>query len=43
MKLKKCFKCGEYNLTDRCKCKEKTTDAHYKFLKLKDEKEIHPN
>jgi rRNA maturation protein Nop10 len=37
MKLKKCPKCNSYNLKEICrKCKEKTKDAHYKFLNLKD-------
>lgn len=37
--LKKCPNCGEYNLTDECrKCKTRTTDAHYKHLKIRDEK-----
>jgi rRNA maturation protein Nop10 len=35
--LKKCSKCNEYNLTDICrKCKSKTTDAHYKHIKIRD-------
>jgi len=43
MILKKCPKCKEYNLTELCSsCKSKTEDAHYKFIKLRDEKEIHP-
>lgn len=43
MILKKCPKCKEYNLTDICrKCKTKTEPAHYKFLELRDEEEIHP-
>jgi rRNA maturation protein Nop10 len=38
--LKKCDKCYEYTLKEVCpKCKEKTKDAHYKFVKLKDIKE----
>lgn len=36
-KLKKCPNCKEYNLTDTCrKCKTKTEDAHYKFIKIRD-------
>ena len=42
-KLKKCSKCKEYNLTDQCRtCKSETKDAHYKFIHLRDEEEIHP-
>ena len=38
MILKKCPKCKEYNLTELCRvCKSKTQDAHYKFIKLRDE------
>ena len=37
MKLKKCKTCGAYTLREVCKkCGEKTNDAHYKFLHLKD-------
>ena len=37
LKLKKCPKCSEYNLTETCKkCKTKTEDAHYKFIKIRD-------
>lgn len=39
--LKKCPKCQEYTLKDK-HC-EKTESAHYKFIKLRDEKEIHPD
>ena len=36
MKLKKCPKCGIYTFEEICgKCKKKTKDAHYKFLKIK--------
>ncbi len=36
MKLQKCPKCEEYNLTETCsKCKTKTQDAHYKFIKIR--------
>jgi len=36
MILKKCTKCGEYNLEEKCrKCSCETKDAHYKFVKLK--------
>jgi len=35
-KIKKCSKCEEYTLKDLCpKCKSKTKDAHYKFIKVK--------
>lgn len=38
-KLKKCSKCKQYNLTDTCrKCKNKTSEIHYKFIKLRDQK-----
>jgi recombinational DNA repair protein RecR len=44
MKLKFCPSCKDYNLTSECKtCKKETKDAHYKFIHLKDEKEIHPD
>ncbi len=37
MKLKKCPKCKIYTLEENCpKCEEKSKDAHYKFLNLKD-------
>jgi hypothetical protein len=36
MKLRKCKKCGKYTLKEECACGEKTSDAHYKFLKVKD-------
>jgi len=36
-KLKKCRECGRYTLKEICSgCEEKTKDAHYKFVKLKD-------
>ncbi|MGA2130441.1 MAG: nucleolar RNA-binding Nop10p family protein [Candidatus Pacearchaeota archaeon] len=36
MKLKKCKNCNSYTLKDVCdKCKNKTMDAHYKFVKTK--------
>lgn len=36
MKLKKCGSCKNYTLKEKCsKCKEKTKDAHYKFVKIK--------
>ena len=41
MKLKKCNSCKTYTLETNCKkCKEKTSDAHYKFRErfLKDNK-----
>ena len=35
-KLKKCIKCYNYTLEEDCKkCKEKTKDAHYKFIKIR--------
>ncbi len=35
-KLKKCPKCGRYTLKETCpKCKQKTKEAHYKFVKIK--------
>lgn len=41
--LKKCKKCKKYTLNDKCKkCDSPTIDAHYKFIKLRDEAEIHP-
>jgi len=37
MKLKKCQACEIYTLKNNCqKCSEKTADAHYKFVKIKD-------
>ena len=36
-KLKKCKICKEYTLKEDCeKCHQKTSDAHYKFLKIRD-------
>ena len=36
MNLKKCKKCNVYTLKEICqKCKEKTDDAHYKFVRIK--------
>lgn len=36
MIMKKCPKCETYTLEETCpKCKEKTTDANYKFIKIK--------
>lgn len=38
--LKKCNKCSKYTLKEICpKCQEKTKEAHYKFIKLKDIKQ----
>jgi len=35
-KLKKCKKCKTYTLKDKCpKCEKVTSDAHYKFVKIK--------
>ena len=37
MKLKKCKKCLSYTLQEKCnKCELHTTDAHYKFIKIRD-------
>jgi rRNA maturation protein Nop10 len=36
MKLKKCSSCGSYSLKEKCKCGEENTDAHYKFVKIRD-------
>ena len=39
MKLKKCSKCEEYGLGEKCKkCDGEMKDAHYKFLRLRDVK-----
>jgi len=36
MKLKKCKECKDYTLKNKClKCNQKTSDAHYKFVKIK--------
>jgi len=44
MKLKKCSSCKSYSIKENCiKCKNKTKDAHYKFIKIRDEEDIHPN
>ncbi|MBM3228279.1 hypothetical protein FJZ20_00095 [Candidatus Pacearchaeota archaeon] len=35
-KLKKCSSCSLYTLKSNCpKCNKKTSDAHYKFIKIK--------
>jgi len=35
--LKKCSSCKKYTLKEICdSCKEKTKDAHYKFIKIRD-------
>lgn len=35
MKLKKCNKCSIYTLKEKCpKCNDKTSEAHYKFIKI---------
>lgn len=35
MKLKKCISCQVYTLKEICpQCKSKTSDAHYKFIKI---------
>lgn len=37
MKLKKCETCEKYTLKEICpKCKKKTSDAHYKYIKVRD-------
>lgn len=34
MKLRKCPECEKYTLKENCKnCKEKTKNAHYKFIR----------
>jgi len=44
MKLKICPTCKKYTLKENCiKCNSNTQEAHYKFIHLKDEKEIHPD
>ena len=36
MKLKKCKACSIYTIEETCpKCKKKTGNAHYKFIKTK--------
>jgi len=41
MKLKKCKECYIYTLNEKCpKCKNKTSDAHYKFIKFNQTKEF---
>ncbi|MDP2672505.1 MAG: nucleolar RNA-binding Nop10p family protein [Nanoarchaeota archaeon] len=37
MKLKICKSCNIYTLKENCsKCNFKTSDAHYKFIKIRD-------
>ena len=37
MKLKICKACKTYTLKENCsKCNSKTSDAHYKFIKIRD-------
>ena len=37
MKLKKCKTCETYTLKENCpKCDEKASNAHYKFIKVRD-------
>jgi hypothetical protein len=44
MKLKKCKTCKTYTLKNNCKkCNEKSSDAHYKFIKIKDAPKSDPN
>ena len=41
MILKKCFNCGNYTLEENCgKCGGATGDAHYKFVRIRDVKDI---
>jgi len=36
-KLKKCSHCNLYTLKEACpECKNKTQEAHYKFIKIRD-------
>ncbi len=36
MRLKKCKTCNSYTLKEKCEtCKNKTSDAHYKYIKVK--------
>jgi rRNA maturation protein Nop10 len=36
-KLKKCLSCKKYTLKENCPaCKNKTGDAHYKFIRIRD-------
>ncbi|MCX6749740.1 MAG: hypothetical protein NTW17_03300 [Candidatus Pacearchaeota archaeon] len=44
MKLRKCIACNLYTLQDLCpKCKKETSDAHYKFIKIKCKEETAAN
>ncbi len=44
MNLKKCKTCKTYTLKETCsKCKEKTSDAHYKFIKVRDAPKSDPS
>ena len=37
MKLKKCKPCNSYTLKEKCpKCNLKTSEAHYKYIKVRD-------
>jgi len=43
MNLKKCEKCQKYTLKEICpKCKNKTKEAHYKFLKIRNAQKSNP-
>ncbi len=43
MKLKLCKSCKTYTLKENCqKCNSKTSDAHYKFIKIRDVSERKP-
>lgn len=36
MKLKRCKFCNLYTMKDLCpKCKKETSDAHYKFIRMR--------
>lgn len=40
MKLKYCSSCKTYTLKNKClKCNKETKSAHYKFVKVKKEKQ----
>ncbi len=36
MKLRKCHVCNIYTIEERCpRCDDKTSEAHYKFIKIR--------
>lgn len=40
MKMRQCTNCGFYTMKTECpKCGKETKEAHYKFVKVKSEKE----